>query len=124
MTVTTRPGTMDDYDAMIALIEQIDDNEQTIFPSLIKLLPRLHASIQAFVDDKAIGGTLDMLESGADPVWVSLDVHEFKPGTHTLRFEGRGPSPRMRTGIPRLLGFGMQQLFLLRLEDMAGYKTK
>ena len=35
-----------------ALIEQIDDNEQAIFPSLIRLLPRLHASIQAFADDK------------------------------------------------------------------------
>ena len=35
-----------------SLIEQVDDNEQDIFPSLIRILPRLHASMQAFVDNK------------------------------------------------------------------------
>jgi hypothetical protein len=35
-----------------ALIEQIDDNEKEIFPALIQLLPRLHASIQVFADEK------------------------------------------------------------------------
>jgi len=35
-----------------SLIEQMDDEQKQIFPSLIKLLPRLHAAIAAFSDEK------------------------------------------------------------------------
>lgn len=35
-----------------SLIEQIDDNEKEILPSLLQLLPRLHAGIAAFSAEK------------------------------------------------------------------------
>ena len=35
-----------------SLIEQVDDNEKEVLPSLIKLLPRLHAGIAALASEK------------------------------------------------------------------------
>jgi len=35
-----------------SLIEQIDDQQQSIFPALTALLPRLHASIAAYANEK------------------------------------------------------------------------
>lgn len=76
---------------------------------------------QPFVNGKPVGRVLDLLESGRDPVWVNLDLHDLEPGTHTLRFEGRGASPGQRTMAPKLYALEIPAVLLLRLEDMAGY---
>ena len=76
---------------------------------------------QPFLDGRPVGNELDLCISGADPFWVSFDLHELSAGTHTLRFEGRGPSPKRRSMAPQSYTFGLNHLLLLRLEDMEGY---
>ncbi len=77
---------------------------------------------QPFLDDKKLNRELDLCRAGHDPLWVSLDLHDLQPGTHTLRFKGTGTSPQMRSKIPPLHSFGVTYLILLRLEDMEGYR--
>ena len=79
------------------------------------------AQYQIFLDGKPVGGILDLYQSGRDPVWESLDLHHLNVGTHTLSFEGRGVSPKQRTGIPATHTLGIGTITLLRLEDMQGY---
>jgi hypothetical protein len=76
---------------------------------------------QPYLNGAALGEPLDLCMSGMDPLWVSLDLHDLEPGAHTLRFESRGRSPRMRAMAPPLHAFAMNYLILLRLEDMDGY---
>lgn len=76
---------------------------------------------QAFLDGQPVGAELDLCYQGIDPIWVSLDLHDLDAGEHTLRFEGRGPSPHKRARAPAYFGFGVNALILLRLEDLAGY---
>ncbi|MCD6598083.1 MAG: DUF2961 domain-containing protein [Bacteroidales bacterium] len=76
---------------------------------------------QPFLDGKALGPELDLYTSGNDPIWEHLDLHDLSTGTHTLRFEGKGASPKMRTMAPPTYYFSMVYLILLRLEDMEGY---
>ena len=76
---------------------------------------------QPFLDDKPLGEELDLWVSGADPLWVSFDLHDLSAGKHTLRFEGRGLSPNRRSMAPQAYAFGLNYLLLLRLEDMEGY---
>ncbi len=77
---------------------------------------------QPFLDGEAVGPELDLCNSGEDWTWFSFDLHDLKPGKHTLKFAGRGTSPNQRTkALPRF-AFGINSLVLLRLEDMAGYK--
>ncbi len=76
---------------------------------------------EAFLDDQSLGTPLDLCLSGQDPLWVGFDLHDLKPGTHTLRFEGRGESPKKRSKARAAHAFGMTHLVLLRLEDLEGY---
>jgi len=76
---------------------------------------------QPFLDDKPVGEELDLCVSGADPFWVNFDLHDLSAGKHTLRFEGRGLSPKRRSMAPQGYAFGLNYLLLLRLEDMGGY---
>lgn len=82
------------------------------------------ARYQALLDGEPVGQELDLCRDGLDPLWVSFDLHDLEPGKHTLRFEGRGPSPKSRSLAPKFFAFGLQQLVLLRLQDMAGYEEK
>lgn len=77
---------------------------------------------QPFLDDRPIGGPLDLCIAGEDEKWVCLDLHDLVAGKHTLRFEGRGASPNTRTLVGKPNGFGMTKLVLLRLEDVPGYQ--
>ncbi len=76
---------------------------------------------QTFLDGKPVGTELDLCTSGHDPVWKNFDLFNLTTGIHTLRFEGRGASPNMRSMAPPAYYFGMVYLILLRLEDMDGY---
>ncbi len=76
---------------------------------------------QPFLDGKPIGGPIDFCDTGQDPIWTRFDLHDLEAGTHTLRFEGRGASPKMRSLAPPYYGLGLYYLVLLRMEDMAGY---
>lgn len=76
---------------------------------------------QPFLDDEPLGEELDLCVSGSDPLWVSFDLHDLSAGKHTLKFEGRGPSPKRRSMAPQGYAFGFNYLLLLRLEDMEGY---
>lgn len=76
---------------------------------------------QPYLDGKPLNKKLDLCTAGHDALWVSFDLHDLQPGTHTLRFEGTGTSSKMRSATPPLHTFGMTYLILLRLEDMEGY---
>ncbi len=76
---------------------------------------------QASLDGAALGQPIDFCCEGNDALWKRLDVHDLSAGKHTLRFEGRGPSPNLRSLGPKIHGLGFMRLVLLRLEDMAGY---
>ncbi|HNR32925.1 MAG TPA: DUF2961 domain-containing protein [Candidatus Hydrogenedentes bacterium] len=77
---------------------------------------------QPYLDDKPVGGPRDFVMGQYDPYWTSLDTHDLKAGTHTLRFEGTGkPSPNARVLLPNMNGLGVAALVLLRLDDMEGY---
>lgn len=79
------------------------------------------AVYQPLLDGKPLGEPLDLWLSGHDALWDSFDLHQLEAGKHTLRFEGRGASPHMRSMAPPAYAFGMTYLILLRLEDMEGY---
>lgn len=76
---------------------------------------------EAFLDGESLGEPIDFYASGHDALWVSFDLHPLDAGSHTLRFEGRGLSPKRRTQAQPLNAFGMTYLMPLRLEDMEGY---
>ena len=90
---------------------------QAIMPYTI-----LSGVYQPLLDGKAFGPPIDLCVEGADLRWVHLDHHDLTEGKHTLRFEGRGASPKMRSLAKPVYGFGIRSLVLLRLEDMAGYQ--
>ena len=80
---------------------------------------------QAALDGEDIGGPLDYVQGQYDPAFVSLDTHDLKAGTHTLKFTNIDtPSPGLRAVMPKMYGFGAAALTLLRLEDMEGYFEK
>ncbi|MFO0949360.1 MAG: hypothetical protein U1D30_26180 [Planctomycetota bacterium] len=78
---------------------------------------------QPFLDGKPVGPELDLNQEGAESLRVSFDLHELKPGTHTLAFEGRGTSPHQRSRAPKAHAIGVKYMTLLRLQDMEGYST-
>jgi hypothetical protein len=82
----------------------------------------MSGTCQPFIDNKPIGGIRDLIADGMDPIYVSLDTHVLEPGKHTLKFEGRGPSPKMRSMAMPTFPFGIHYLITLRLEDMPGYQ--
>ena len=81
---------------------------------------------QAFLDGEPIGGPIDFFTDGLDILPTRLDLHVLEAGKHTLRFEGRGTSPRTRCMVKPLghypHGCGLHYLMLLRLEDMEGFQ--
>lgn len=77
---------------------------------------------QPFIDGKSIGVPMDFIADGMDILYVPLDTHVLEAGKHTLRFEGRGPSPGMRSMSAPMYAFGIHYLITLRLEDMPGYQ--
>ncbi|HPO14178.1 MAG TPA: DUF2961 domain-containing protein [Candidatus Hydrogenedentes bacterium] len=77
---------------------------------------------QVSLDGEKLGLPMDFVAGGYTPVFVSLDTHELKAGTHTLRFESvNAIAPKGRRNLPKLNCLAFERLFLLRLEDMAGY---
>ena len=79
---------------------------------------------QAFIDDKPMGAPRDFCISGADALWTRFDVHELKKGKPTLKFSGRGKSPRKRSLAVDWYAFSMNYLILLRLEDLVVKEKK
>jgi len=77
---------------------------------------------QPFLNGEELGGPIDFAVSGSDHLWTSFDLQELEAGTHTLRFEGRGASPSMRSKAPPFYGFALTYLVLLRMEDLDGYQ--
>lgn len=79
---------------------------------------------QPYLDERKLPMLLEFTQTGQDPIWTSLDLHDLGVGTHTLKFVGQGPSTNMRTMATPMYGFGMRDLLLLRLEDMEGYRRE
>lgn len=79
---------------------------------------------QPFLDGEPVGPELDLCVEGSESLRVSFDLHDLKPGTHTLSFEGRGKSSKQRTRVPLAHAFGLQRVVLLRLEDLQGYRDR
>jgi hypothetical protein len=78
---------------------------------------------QVLLDGKPVGPPIDACIPNADPKWHRLDTFELSAGKHVLRFEGRDvPAPAARALVKQAYTIGINQLVLLRLEDMAGYK--
>lgn len=87
----------------------------------------LHRSVfgaryQLLLDDEEIGSEIDLCNTGSDYTWFGHDLHDLKPGKHTLKFAGRGASQNKRSKIPSAYALGINSIVLLRLEDMDGYK--
>jgi hypothetical protein len=78
---------------------------------------------QPFLDGNPIGPELDLCNQGEDWTWCSFDLHDLKSGKHTLKFAGRGASPKKRTLAEAQFAFGLNSIVLLRLEDMNGYEV-
>ena len=87
------------------------------------MMPSVFCSrYQPILDDEEIGPVLDLCNTGSDWNWYSFDLHDLDAGKHTLKFAGRGASPRKRSKIPASHALGINSIILLRLEDMDGYK--
>jgi hypothetical protein len=76
---------------------------------------------QPVLDGKPVGPELDLCNQGEDWTWYNFDLHDLAAGKHSLKFVGRGASPKVRTLAKAQFAFGLNSLVLLRLEDMAGY---
>lgn len=78
---------------------------------------------QPLLDGEAFGPPVDFTIINADYVWLPLDLHDLKAGTHTLSFQGLPDvSPHSRTITAGMRAIGIDRLVLLRLEDMPGYQ--
>ncbi len=79
---------------------------------------------QPYLDNVPLGKAIDFVLVNHDPVWDSLDTHDLKAGKHTLKFVGQPQIPaQQRALMPKLNGFGLAALTLLRLDDMEGYNA-
>ena len=77
---------------------------------------------RVYLDGEPLGPPRDLVAGGYAPEFVSFDAHELKAGKHTLRFESVDALPSLgRRNLPKLNSLEVERLFLLRLEDMAGY---
>jgi hypothetical protein len=82
----------------------------------------LYAGIyQTFVNDEPIGGPIDLLEEGDYRKLHRFDLHDFDAGDHTLRFECQGRNPDTRRLLPKGHALAIDQILLLRMEDIDGY---
>jgi hypothetical protein len=81
------------------------------------------AKYQPLLDGKPQGPEIDLCAEGADWLWRRFDLVTLDAGKHTLRFEGRGASPKQRSILPPSYAMGVIYLTVLRLEDMEGYRA-
>lgn len=82
------------------------------------------SNVAIALNDEPIGAPHDLHSTGLDPVFLSLDLHDLEPGTHTLRFTGvDAPSPKARTLAPPFNALSVQRILLLRLQDIEGYRV-
>jgi hypothetical protein len=76
---------------------------------------------QISLNGKKLGEPHSFVVGQYDPMWLPLETHDLKAGTHTLRFEGVDRTPRgMRALMPKLHGLGCAYIIHLRLNDMEG----
>ena len=73
---------------------------------------------QPLIDDIAAGPVLDMVSKGGDWTEYVFGRFELEKGTHTLSFEGKGDSPKMRPSLPKKYEIGISTIILLRIEDL------
>ena len=89
----------------------------------ILLYSMMCGMFQPFLDGKKLGGPLNCVIEGYDPVWVPLEIHDLSAGKHTLRFEGlKEESPNRRAVGPYFYMFGIAGISILRLDDMDGFQ--
>ncbi len=82
----------------------------------------LSGVFQPSLDGKKINLPIDMGSLGGGFKWYQLDLHDLKPGKHTIRFEQTDQkSAHSRTMAPKYTDFTIEYLAILRLEDMEGY---
>ncbi len=82
----------------------------------------LSGVFQPSLDGKKINLPIDMGSLGGGFTWHQLDLHDLKPGKHTIRFEQTDQkSAYSRTMAPKFTDFTIEYLAILRLEDMEGY---
>ena len=73
---------------------------------------------QPYVDGKTAGPVLDMVSKGGDWNEYVFGLFHLEKGKHTLSFEGKGDSPRMRPSLPKKYEIGVSSIILLRIEDL------
>jgi hypothetical protein len=117
-TLTYLPGVTDGWLEMD--FETAQDGRYVLQAQLTKAF--LGGMYQPMVDGKAVGPVVDFCIPGIDPAWLSLGIHDFKAGKHTLRFENRGNSANVPPSTQPMMGCGLKNLVLLRLQDMQGYQ--
>ncbi len=78
---------------------------------------------QAAVDGKDVGRPRDYSFRGEDTAWDGFDLHDFEPGTHTLRFTCLDTGWEQRSMDPPHRALRVDSIILLRLEDLEGYRV-
>lgn len=78
---------------------------------------------QPYLDGEKIGPVVDLCSKGYDWEEFVFDVHPLAAGKHTFQLAGRGASPGQRSIGPKWFEAGVSSLILLRMEDMAGFRT-
>ncbi len=78
---------------------------------------------QASVDGQDVGRPRDYSFRGEDTTWDSFDLHDFDPGTHTLRFKYLGTGREQRSMDPQHRALRVDAIMLLRLQDIGGYRA-
>ena len=101
---------------MISLPEVLAFARNVFFHSISLMTP------DCFLDTRPAGPELDLCNQGEDWTWHTFDLHDLAAGKHSLKFAGRGASPKRRSLAQAQFAFGLNSLVLLRLEDMDGYE--
>ncbi|MCK5814761.1 MAG: hypothetical protein KAH07_02335, partial [Flavobacteriaceae bacterium] len=73
------------------------------------------------LDGKRIGDEIDLCIAGNDVLPINFDLHKLSAGKHTLKFKVKHASPKMRSMARKVHFFSLENIILLRLEDMDGY---
>ncbi len=79
---------------------------------------------QPYLNDVPIGGgPVDFGAKGMDPVWISLDIHNLKAGTQTIKFAGVDQPSKFRRNLsPAQDGIGVVGFKITRLDTLDGYQ--
>ncbi len=75
------------------------------------------------LDGKRIGDEIDLYLSGNDVLSVNFDLHKLSVGKYTLKFKVKHTSSKMRSMARKAYYFSLDNIILLRLEDMDGYNN-